>query len=64
VDMLYGDQAKVAGIVNFRRPEGLNDYPAFLDALADIVEPRLEAARGAAESGLLRDEQRVEFSAR
>src|SRR6185503_6685513 len=44
VDMLYGDQAKKAGIVNFMRPEGLNDYPPFLDALADIVEPRLRAA--------------------
>ena len=64
VDMLYGDQAKVAGIVNFHRPEGLNDYPPFLDALADVVEPRLTAARGSAESGLLRDEQRVELSAR
>lgn len=50
VDMLYGDQAKRAGIVNFRRPEGLNDYPPFLDALADIVEARLkrEAAPAAA----------------
>ena len=41
VDMLYGDQAKRVGIVNFHRPEGLNDYPPFLDALADIVEPHL-----------------------
>jgi ferrochelatase len=41
VDMLYGDQAKKVGIVNFRRPEGLNDFPPFLDALAAIVEPAL-----------------------
>jgi len=41
IDMLYGDRAKRAGIANFRRPEGLNDFPPFLDALADIVEPAL-----------------------
>ena len=41
VDMLYGDQAKKVGIVNFRRPEGLNDFPPFLDALASVVEPAL-----------------------
>lgn len=44
VDMLYGDQAKKVGIVNFRRPEGLNDFPPFLDALAAIVEPTLAEA--------------------
>jgi ferrochelatase len=59
VDMLYGDQAKKVGIVNFLRPEGLNDYPPFLDALADIVEPRL--AEG---SGLAKDQERVQLSAR
>jgi ferrochelatase len=41
VDMLYGEQARKRGIVNFRRVEGLNDSPLFLDALAAIVEPRL-----------------------
>lgn len=41
VDMLYGDQAKKVGIVNFRRPEGLNDFPPFLDALTSVVEPAL-----------------------
>lgn len=41
VDMLYGDQAKKVGILNFRRPEGLNDFPPFLDALAAVVEPEL-----------------------
>jgi len=45
VDMLYGDQAREVGIVNFRRPEGLNDFPPFLDALAAIVEPALAKAR-------------------
>ncbi len=41
VDMLYGDQARRRGIANFRRIESLNDFPPFLDALAEIVEPRL-----------------------
>ena len=41
VDMLYGDQARRRGIVNFRRIDSLNDFPPFLDALAEIVEPRL-----------------------
>ncbi|HET9250861.1 MAG TPA: ferrochelatase [Candidatus Eisenbacteria bacterium] len=41
VDMLYGDQAKKLGIRTFRRAESLNDFPPFLDALADIVEPAL-----------------------
>ncbi len=41
IDMLYGDQARRVGIKNFRRTEGLNDSPAFLDALADVVEPAL-----------------------
>lgn len=43
VDMLYGDQAKRRGITTFRRTESLNDSPLFLDALADLVEPRLSA---------------------
>jgi ferrochelatase len=43
VDMLYGDQAKKLGIRTFRRAESLNDFPPFLDALADIVEPSLVA---------------------
>jgi ferrochelatase len=41
VDMLYGDQAKARGIRTFKRMESLNDYPPFLDALADLVEPKL-----------------------
>lgn len=54
IDMLYGDQAKRVGIRNFRRPEGLNDFPPFLDALADIVES----------SALSSEDQRVELGAR
>jgi len=41
VDMLYGDQARALGIKTFKRTESLNDFPPFLDALADLVEPRL-----------------------
>ena len=41
IDLLYGDQARREGITNFRRAESLNDDPTFLDALADLVEPRL-----------------------
>ena len=41
VDLLYGDQARARGISNFRRSDSLNDFPPFLDALADLVEPRL-----------------------
>jgi ferrochelatase len=41
VDLLYGEQARKRGIRTFRRAESLNDYPPFLDALADIVEPAL-----------------------
>ena len=44
IDMLYGDQAKARGITTFVRAASLNDDPAFLDALAAIVEPRLRRA--------------------
>jgi len=43
IDLLYGDQARALGIRNFRRAESLNDFPPFLDALADLVEPKLRA---------------------
>jgi protoporphyrin/coproporphyrin ferrochelatase len=43
VDMLYGDQARARGIATFRRVASLNDFPPFLDALADLVAPRLSA---------------------
>jgi ferrochelatase len=60
IDMLYGDQAKKRGITTFVRAAAPNDDPAFLDALAAIVEPRLAddaaaataaAAPGAAAAG-------------
>lgn len=41
VDLLFGERAKELGIEGFRRIESLNDDPAFLDALADLVERRL-----------------------
>ena len=41
VDLLYGDQAKKLGFRTFARSESLNDFPLFLDALADVVEPAL-----------------------
>ena len=41
VDQLYGAQAAKRGIRTFRRIESLNDFPPFLDALADLVESRL-----------------------
>ena len=41
IDLLYGGQARALGITNFRRMESLNDFPPFLDALADLVEPKL-----------------------
>jgi ferrochelatase len=41
VDMLYRDQAARRGIRRFRRIDSLNDFPPFLDALADLVEPKL-----------------------
>lgn len=43
IDLLYGDQARALGIKNFLRADSLNDYPPFLDALADLVEPKLRA---------------------
>ena len=43
VDLLYGDQARELGISNFKRVQSLNDFPPFLDALADLVEPKLRA---------------------
>jgi ferrochelatase len=41
VDMLYGDRARALGITDFRRVDSLNDFPPFLDALADLVEQKL-----------------------
>ncbi|MEN8149245.1 MAG: ferrochelatase [Planctomycetota bacterium] len=37
IDLLYGKKARSLGIDGWRRAESLNDSPAFLDALADLV---------------------------
>jgi len=41
IDLLYGDRAAGLGITGYRRTESLNDSPAFLNALADMVEEAL-----------------------
>lgn len=41
IDQLYADRAKRLGITTFTRAAALNDEPLFLDALADLVAPRL-----------------------
>jgi ferrochelatase len=66
VDMLYGDQARRVGITNFRRPEGLNDFPPFLDALAAVVEPALrgDAPPRGRDSALPREDQRIQLGSR
>jgi ferrochelatase len=42
IDLLFAEDARRAGIADFRRAPSLNDSPTFLAALADLV---LEAAR-------------------
>ena len=42
VDMLFGDQARAAGIVNYRRTEALHTHPMFIEALATLVERHLQ----------------------
>ena len=37
IDQLFGEDARRAGIVHFRRTPGLNDRPTFLRALADVA---------------------------
>lgn len=49
VDQLFAAAAQHAGITTFRRTPGLNDQPAFLDALADLVENVLGEPASAAE---------------
>jgi protoporphyrin/coproporphyrin ferrochelatase len=44
VDMLFADEAKAAGITDYRRPEALNTHPLFIESLARQVERHLEAA--------------------
>ncbi len=41
IDILFAEEAKAAGIANFRRMESLNLDPRFLDALAGVVEQAL-----------------------
>ena len=41
IDVMFADEARAAGITNFRRTESLNLDPTFLDALADVVEAAL-----------------------
>ncbi len=43
VDILFRRYAEQRGI-RLRRPESLNDSPAFIDALAAVVREKLEAA--------------------
>lgn len=43
LDLEYGHVAKQAGIVNYVRTPALNDRPAFLDAMADLVRKHLSS---------------------
>ncbi len=47
IEMLYGNQAREAGIEEFVRVPALNDDPVFVAALADLVEGRVRAGDGA-----------------
>ncbi len=40
IDVMFAEEAKAAGIAEFRRVESLNLDPRFLDALADVVAER------------------------
>jgi ferrochelatase len=44
VDQLFAGDAKRAGIRHYRRSAALNTHPLFIEALAGLVERRLEAA--------------------
>jgi len=41
IDVMFAEEAREAGIANFRRAESLNLDPRFLDAMADVVEAAL-----------------------
>jgi ferrochelatase len=43
VDQLFAEDAKRAGIRHYRRSAALNTHPLFIEALAGLVERRLEA---------------------
>ncbi len=47
IDLLFGDEAKKLGL-DFRRAPSLNTEPAFIEALADLVERRVAEAGGIA----------------
>ncbi len=42
IDLEYRDHARRVGMEHFRRTPSLNDDPAFLDALADLVKKNLQ----------------------
>jgi len=41
VDMLFADEARAAGITDYRRPQALNTHPLFIRALAGLVTRHL-----------------------
>jgi ferrochelatase len=45
IDLLFGDEAQKLGL-NFKRAPSLNAEPAFIEALAQLVEERVAAAAG------------------
>lgn len=48
LDQLFADEARRAGIVDYRRSEALNSHPLFIEALAGLVERHLRERGGAA----------------
>jgi protoporphyrin/coproporphyrin ferrochelatase len=42
VDLLFAERAQKAGITDYRRTETLNSHPLFIEALARLVEGKLE----------------------
>jgi len=43
VDQLFAEDARKAGITDYRRPDALNTHPLFIDSLAQQVERHLKA---------------------
>ena len=43
LDQLFLENARAAGIADYRRCDALNTHPAFIEALAGLVERHLEA---------------------
>ena len=43
IRMLFAEEAKAAGITHYVAADGLNDHPAFVDALADVCRKALLA---------------------